>query len=83
MIFKMTILLDTVEKIKAFTTVASRYDADFDIRAGRCLIDGKSLMGILALNTASPHELIVNCKGNGDYIEELHTAMSKFEYRGR
>lgn len=80
MTFKMTILLDSVDKIKAFIRITSRYDADFDIRSGRCLIDGKSLMGILALNTAAPHELTVNCRGNGDYVEELRTAIGKFEY---
>ncbi len=79
---KLTILLNSVEKIKAFVNLAVKYDADFDIQSGRCLVDGKSIMGIFALNTSMPHILIVNYRGDKENIEELKAALREFLYTG-
>ena len=57
--YKTTILLNTVEKIKEFVSITTKYNCDFDIASGRYVVDGKSIMGIFALDVSKPHTLSV------------------------
>lgn len=43
---KYTVLLNSIEKIKAFVKTITRYPYDFDLVSGRYTIDAKSIMGI-------------------------------------
>ena len=55
--YKMTILLDTVEKVKRFNLLAQNIPCDIDIVSERYIIDGKSLMGLFSLDLSKPVEV--------------------------
>lgn len=49
-----TVLLDSVDKVKAFVEIARRAPYDLDLTADRYKVDGKSIMGVLSLNLSKP-----------------------------
>ncbi len=70
-----TIFLDTVEKVKNFSSMINKFDGDFDLISGDYIIDAKSIMGIFSLNLKEPLELQVN---NVENIEELEKLLKDF-----
>ena len=74
----MTILLDSIEKVKAFVTKISMFPCDVDIVSGRYTVDAKSIMGIFSLDLAKPLKVVICdpvCEGLTEQIKE-------FEYTG-
>ena len=53
------IKLDTIDKVKKFTSVIVTFENDIDLILGRYLIDAKSIMGIFSLDLTKPLELII------------------------
>lgn len=47
---RYTIRLDTIGRVKTFVNLVNRFDNDFDLLAGRYVIDAKSIMGIFSLD---------------------------------
>ena len=58
---KVQISLNSIDKIKTFVNIVTRYDCDFDLVSGRYVIDAKSIMGIFSLDLSKPIELIIHC----------------------
>jgi len=56
----VTIMLDTVEKVKGFVNTVSPLDGDFDLVSDRYVVDAKSIMGIFSLDLAKPLTLKVH-----------------------
>ena len=50
----VTISLNSIEKVKQFVNLISKYDGDFDLTSGRYVIDAKSIMGIFSLDLSKP-----------------------------
>lgn len=48
--YKATIHLATVEKVKDFVNFASGYSFDIDLISGRYCVNGKSVLGIFSLD---------------------------------
>ena len=44
------IKINSIDKVKRFTTIVSKYESSLDIISGRYLIDAKSIMGIFSLD---------------------------------
>jgi phosphotransferase system HPr-like phosphotransfer protein len=65
---KAKISLDSVEKVKEFVNVASRLDCDLDLKLGRKVIDGKSIMGIFSLDLTKPIVMHINARSDTEYI---------------
>ena len=61
------IRLGGVEEIRAFVNAAAMYEYDIDLRGGRYVVDGKSIMGIFSLDLSAPIEMVVY----GDKEDEL------------
>lgn len=55
-----TILLNSVEKVKAFVSGISDCRCSAKIRSGTYEIDARSILGILSLDIAKPVSLILN-----------------------
>lgn len=68
------IRLGGVEEIRAFVNAASMYEYDIDLRGGRYVVDGKSIMGIFSLDLSAPIEMVVY----GDKEDELIAKVEKF-----
>ena len=46
----INIMLNSIDKVKAFVNTLSKFDSDFDLISGRYVIDAKSIMGIFSLD---------------------------------
>ena len=72
----MTILLDSIDKVKAFVAKISMFPCDVDLISGRYTIDAKSIMGIFSLDLAKPIKLVI-CD---PACENLAEQLKEFEY---
>lgn len=46
----ISIKLDTMDKVKGFVDIASRYAGEFEVSEGKYTANGKSILGILSLD---------------------------------
>ena len=69
------ISLNSIEKVKHFVNIITRYDGDFDLSSGRYVIDAKSIMGIFSLDLSKPLRLDVH---NDAIIEELKPLIAEY-----
>ena len=65
------IKLSFAEEVKTFVNVANRYSYDMDLRAGRHVVDAKSILGIFSLDLSKPITLEVYAENCDDLLEEL------------
>lgn len=62
------ISLNSIDKVKSFVNVITKYDNDFDLVSGRYVIDAKSIMGIFSLDLSKPIDLNIHADSNIDDI---------------
>ena len=65
------ISLNSIDKVKAFVNDITKFDNDFDLVAGRYVIDAKSIMGIFSLDRSKPIDLSIHAEENLNEILEL------------
>jgi len=65
------IKLSFAEEVKAFVNVVSRYPYDMDLRAGRHVVDAKSILGIFSLDLSKPISLEVYADDCDDLMGDL------------
>ena len=66
------ISLNSIDKVKAFVNIVTKYNSDLDLVSGRYVIDAKSIMGIFSLDLSKPIELNIHGEEELDIIlEEL------------
>ena len=73
---KTEILIDSIDKVKAFVNEISKFDCDFDLISGRYVIDAKSIMGIFSLDLSKPIDLNIH---NDDDIDEIMEILKKYQ----
>ncbi len=56
----MEILLNSFEKVVAFTRLMTRIEDNIDLCSGRCYVDAKSILGILSLDLSRPMKVEFN-----------------------
>ncbi len=54
------ISLNSIDKVKSFVNVITKFDYDFDLISGRYVIDAKSIMGIFSLDLSKPIQLNIH-----------------------
>lgn len=64
------ISLNSIDKVKSFVNILTKYDYDFDLVSGRYIIDAKSIMGIFSLDLSKPINLNIHATENLDEIME-------------
>lgn len=67
-------LLSSINDVKDFVNVVSRYDFDVDLTSGRYVVDAKSIMGIFSLDLSKPIKVDVHSDDCDDFV----AAMDKF-----
>jgi len=67
---KVTISLNSIDKVKAFVNAVTKFDTDFDLVSGRYVIDAKSIMGIFSLDLSKPIDLNIHTEDDMDEILE-------------
>ena len=68
------IKLSFAEEVKAFVSIVNRYPYDMDLRAGRHVVDAKSILGIFSLDLGRPISLEVYT----DSCDDLERDISQF-----
>lgn len=67
----VNIKLSLAENVKYFVNIANKYPYDIDLRVGRHVVDGKSILGIFSLDLSKPITLEVYADHCDDLMEEL------------
>ncbi|MBC8536794.1 HPr family phosphocarrier protein [Feifania hominis] len=73
----VTIKLNSINDVKQFVNIVSKYDFDVDLVSGRYIIDAKSIMGIFSLDLANPIELEARGNEVDPLIDELEPFLVK------
>ncbi len=66
----VTVLINTVDRVKSFVNAITKFEYDFDLVSGRYVIDAKSIMGIFSLDLAKPLTLNIHTEENNDAVVE-------------
>ena len=67
----VNIKLSLAENVKTFVNIANRYPYDIDLRVGRHVVDGKSILGICSLQHSKPITLEIYSDHCDALMEEL------------
>ena len=71
---KVNIKLSTIEDVRNFVNIVSKYTSEIDLSSGRYIVDAKSIMGIFSLDLMNPIELTVH----SDEADGLFGEIEKF-----
>lgn len=66
-----TLKLSLVENVNTFVNIVSRYPFDMDLRAGRHVVDAKSILGIFSLDLSKPINLEIYSDDCDKLLEEI------------
>ena len=67
----LEILLNSINDVKNFVNVVSKYDYCIDLTSGRYVVDAKSIMGIFSLDLSKPIKVEVHNDDCDDLLAEL------------
>lgn len=70
MMREMRIELNTIDKVKRFVSLISTLDGEFDILAGRYVIDAKSILGIFSVDLSKPLTLRIEQEDDWDTVQD-------------
>lgn len=65
------LVLSSINDVKDFVNIVSKYDFDVDLTSGRYVVDAKSIMGIFSLNLSKPIKVEVHSDDCDAFIGEL------------
>ncbi|MEE1043714.1 MAG: HPr family phosphocarrier protein [Clostridia bacterium] len=65
------IMLDSINKVKAFVNIVAKCDYDVDLTSGRYVVDAKSIMGIFSLDLSKPIKIDIHSDNCGDFEAEI------------
>ena len=71
MMKSVTLKLSQAEEIKEFVNTVNRYAYEMDLRAGRHVVDAKSILGIFSLDLSKPIILDVYDDNCDDLIADI------------
>ena len=65
------IRLSLVENVNRFVNIVARYPFEMDLRAGRHVVDAKSILGIFSLDLSKPITLEVYADHCDELLKEI------------
>jgi phosphotransferase system HPr-like phosphotransfer protein len=68
---KTTVLLGTINDVKEFVNVVTRFDFEVDLISGRYAVDAKSIMGIFSLDLSKPISVNVHSDDCGEFMAAI------------
>ena len=71
----VTLKLSQAEEIKEFVNTVNRYSYEMDLRAGRHVVDAKSILGIFSLDLSKPISLEIYSDDCSDLMEDIKRFM--------
>ena len=73
----VTIRLSLVENVNKFVNIVGRYPFDMDLRAGRHVVDAKSILGIFSLDLSRPITLEIYSDDCEELLKEIKPFLSE------
>lgn len=67
----VSIRLSYAEEVKTFVNTVNRYPYDVDLRAGRHVVDAKSILGIFSLDLSKPITLDIYSDECDDLVQDI------------
>ena len=67
----VNIKLSLAENVKSFVNIVCRHPYDVDLRAGRHVVDAKSILGIFSLDLSKPITLDVYTDDCDDLVQDI------------
>ena len=74
---KVNITLPSVQAVRDFVQQVILLDYEVDLVQGRYIVDAKSIMGIFALDTLSPIEVIAHTDDASVFFERIDRFIAK------
>lgn len=71
---KFNISLSSINDVKNFVNIVTKYDFEIDLSSGRYIVDAKSIMGIFSLDLSKPIAVEVH----GENCEALLAELKPF-----
>ena len=65
------IKLSSIEDVRNFVNIVSKYSIDIDLMSGRYVVDAKSIMGIFSLDLLKPIKLTAHAEDTDALFEDL------------
>ena len=69
------IKLSSIEDVRKFVDIVSKYDIDIDLSSGRYIVDAKSIMGIFSLDLLKPIKLTAHSDNTDELFAEIKPYM--------
>ena len=63
--------MSLMENVNQFVNIVSRYPFEMDLRAGRHVVDAKSILGIFSLDLSRPITLEIYSDDCGQLMEDI------------
>jgi phosphotransferase system HPr-like phosphotransfer protein len=65
------LMLNSINDVKDFVNIVSKYEYDVDLTSGRYVVDAKSIMGIFSLDLSKPIKVEVHDDGCDAFLNEV------------
>ena len=73
------IRLSLVENVNNFVNIVTRYPYEMDLRAGRHVVDAKSILGIFSLDLSKPITLEIYSDDCQDLLDDIAPFIAREE----
>lgn len=74
---KIQITLGSIQDIRKFVNEVTLLDYEVDLEQGRYIVDAKSIMGIFALDTLSPINLVAHTDNADEFFARIQSFIVK------
>ena len=68
---KENIMLSSIESVKKFVSITTKYDFQINLTTDKYKIDAKSIMGVFSLDLSKPVTLEVESDAAADFLAEI------------
>nr|WP_304577605.1 HPr family phosphocarrier protein [uncultured Acetatifactor sp.] len=75
---RVTICLNTVDRVKRFCDAAEKFNSEVDAIMGRYIIDAKSALGVYALDLRKPIDVEIH-SDDEEEIKRFNMVMEEFK----
>ena len=67
----VTVLLSSINDVKHFVNIVTKYECEIDLTSGRYVVDAKSFMGIFSLDLSEPIQMEIHDDACEQLLAEL------------
>lgn len=67
----INVMLSSINDVKNFVNIVSKYDFDIDLTSGRYIVDAKSIMGIFSLDLSKPIKVEIHTEDSDAICKDL------------